>query len=177
MIRLLALLVIITFIYQDRSDSIVWHPDLELQWSNFKGNPKPSDKAVALTASGITFALSTKKTDTQLIDFTYQIQAVFYPEKSWYVNRPLSDIVLDHERLHFDITELFARKFKKQISESQFTINISAEIKDIYDSINEELDDMQRRYDLETNHSQNIKKQKEWEQLVALEIHRLSHYK
>lgn len=177
MFKILALAILSCVLYQDNNDSIAWSSELELQWSDFKGDPQPRYRAVALTASGISFGLSTKKSDTELIDFSYQVEAVFYPDKSWHVNKPLGDVVLDHERLHFDITELFARKFKQRISESEFTLDIQVEIKRIYDSINTELDEMQRRYDVETNHSQNVEKQKEWQDLIADEIDKLARYK
>ena len=176
MFKFLVLAVLSCVLYQDNNDSIVWSPNLELQWSDFKGEPRPRYREVALTASGIIFGLSTKKSDTELIDFTHQITAVFYPNISWHINKPLSDIILDHERLHFDITELLARKFKKRISEYAFTMNINVEIERIYNTINTELDEMQKRYDVETNHSQNIKQQKKWQNFITREIEKLSYY-
>ena len=176
MFKYLVLVVLSCVLYQDNNDSFVWSPNLELHWSDFKGNPQPRYREVALTASGIRFGLSTKKSDTELIDFSYQITAVFYPDKSWHINKPLSDNILDHERLHFDITELFARKFKKQISEYAFTMNINVEIERIYNTINTELDEMQKRYDVETNHSQNIEQQRKWQIHISLEIEKISYY-
>ena len=174
--KFLLLAFLSCFFYQDDDVSITWSEDLELQWSDFKAEPKPQGNAAALTASGITFGFSTTKTATELVDFTFEITAHFYPEKSWRINKPLSDIILAHERLHFDITELFARKFRQRILNSTFTMNISAEMERIHNAINTELTEMQKKYDTETNHSQIVEKQTEWQKYIALEIEKLSYY-
>jgi len=163
-------------LYQGDEVAITWQSDLELQWSDFKAEPRPQDNAAAVTASGISFGFSSTKSSTKLIDFTYEITAQFYPERSWRVNAPLSDVVLAHERLHFDITELFARKFRQGILNTEFTMNINIEIERIYNTINTELDEMQKRYDVETNHSQNIEQQREWQNRISQEIEKLSYY-
>lgn len=85
--------------------------------------------------------------------------------------------MLNHERLHFDITELYARKFRKQLQESTFTYNINDEMDKIHDVINKELGAMQKKYDNETDHSQIVEKQIEWEKYIAVELEKYAKYK
>ena len=80
------------FLFQDDEVTITWSEDLTLQWSDFKGEPKPVGDAVAITASGISFGYSTTKSTSGLVDYSFQITAHFYPEKSWRINKPLSDV-------------------------------------------------------------------------------------
>src|SRR5690606_10163074 len=51
---------------------------------------------------------------------TARIEAVFSPENSSAKAKDKKPEVLGHEQLHFDISELFARKLRKRIRESRF---------------------------------------------------------
>jgi len=164
------------FLFHDDEVTITWSEDLTLQWSDFKGDPKPVGDAVAITASGISFGYSTTKSTSGLVDYSFQITAHFYPEKSWRINKPLSDVVLAHERLHFDITELYARKFRQRVSNTKFTNDINSQMERINNAINKELGELQNKYDAETNHSQNIEKQIAWQQFIVAELNKLSNY-
>ena len=161
---------------QDEESTITWSKDLELQWSDFKGVPKPAQNDVASTASGISFGFSTTKSSSGLVDYSFEVIAHFYPEKSWRINDSLSAIVLAHERLHFDITELYARKFRQRISNFTFTNEINIEMERINNAINVELGEMQKKYDAETDHSQILEKQTEWQNFIAAELKNLSNY-
>ncbi|MCB0462477.1 MAG: DUF922 domain-containing protein [Flavobacteriaceae bacterium] len=165
----------LSLVQQDRS--MTWSDDLQLQWTDFSGKPTDGTTVVAVTASGLSFGFSTKMTETQLVDYTAFVDAHFYPDKSWYIKEKANQIILDHERLHFDITELHARKFKKRIAQTKFDLRISDQMERIHYVINDELRQMQQKYDNETNHSQNVEKQKEWQQFIKLQLDKLSYYK
>lgn len=160
---------------QDES-RISWDIDYRLEWSDFKGTPRPRNHAVAVTASGITFGYSTKMSETQLIDYNVEISADFYPDKSWCLRERVNNNILNHERLHFDITELHARKFRKRVQRTNFNMNINRQMEAIHEQINRELEAMQNKYDAETNHSQNIEKQKEWQTYIVEELNKLVYY-
>lgn len=175
--KFLILVVLSCFIFQGEEESIIWSEDLELQWSDFRGEPKPQGDTVASTASGISFGYSSAISSTGIEDFTYNITAHFYPDKSWSVKGPLKAIVLDHERLHFDITELHARKFKQRIANTKFSLNIKSELGKIHNAINVELAAMQKKYDAETSHSIIEERQLEWQSFIAKELDELANYK
>ncbi|MFK2819835.1 DUF922 domain-containing protein [Flavobacteriaceae sp. LMIT009] len=168
--------VCLSLLFVQDEPKISWDLSYRLDWSDFRGTPRPQNNAVAVTASGITFAYSTKKTDTRLIDYRVEISADFYPEKSWCVRDRVNNNILNHERLHFDITELFARKFRKRVAETRFDLGINKQIEFIHEEINKELEEMQNKYDAETDHSQIIEKQQEWQTYIVEELNKLVRY-
>jgi len=162
-------------LFQDK-DTMSWNYDYRLEWNDFKGEPKVSSNVVAVTASGITFGFSSRKSKTRLIDYNYTVKADFYPDQSWCHKARVNNNILNHERLHFDITELHARKFRQRIENARFTTNISQQMNVIHNAINTELEAMQKLYDAETNHSQNIEKQQEWQKKIVLQLSELEQY-
>lgn len=133
----------------------------ELEWSDYKG--KPDGRFAAMTQSGI-------NTDYKVDEsgFVYDIQpnAVFYPHNS-YTTRTDDFNLLQHERLHFKITRLFANRLKQslkglKLKESEFE---SIRIKLIDEWI--KTDDY---YDEQTKHSANRIEQEHWEKLINEQI-------
>ena len=143
-------------------ETISWSASRPLSWNDFRGNVPTSPRAAAITASGITYSFATSGTkDAMEVDF--KIDTFFYPTKSWYQPAVCDAIILSHEQLHFDISELFARKMKKRLEAETFTYDtVKSKVKSIYREILDELDDFQNRYDTETNFSRNLAKQEEW---------------
>ncbi|MGB5507543.1 DUF922 domain-containing protein, partial [Robiginitalea sp.] len=88
-------------------------------------------------------------------------------EKSWYHPELSNAGVLMHEQLHFDITELYARKMRKILSERTFSGNVRGDVRQIFSKINRELKAFQDRYDLETDFSRNREAQQQWNKRIA----------
>lgn len=146
-------------------EEVPWSPTSKLEWKDFKGEVPLGSKAAATTASGISYSFSTFYENGEM-KVDYQVQAFFYPTKSWYRPQICNDMTLLHEQLHFDISEVFARKMDREMSETEFTKNIKQEVRVLYKRILKELDAFQRRYDLETDFSRNIEKQKLWQKQI-----------
>ena len=159
------------------NESITWQDSYKLTWQDFKAKPKPEIDAVALTVSGLSFSYSLAQKNNG--DYTYEtfVEANFYPEKSWVKEKDSTKYILSHEQLHFDITELYARKFRKRISETEFTKNIRSELSVINDDINNELELIQDKYDTETNHSIIPEMQKKWQTLIEKELAKVLEFK
>jgi hypothetical protein len=146
--------------------AVVWEPGIRLSWADFRAAP-PADKAVAATtASGISYTFTTNG-PPGAFTLEYEVTAFFYPGKSWYHPELCNPMVLRHEQLHFDITELYARKMRKLLSGRTFSGNVRAEVRHIFSEINRELSAFQERYDLETDFSRNPEAQLQWNQRVA----------
>lgn len=154
--------------------SITWKASKPLTWADFKGKPKPNSSAVAQTVSGITFGYSIKTMDGRIVDYTATIEAHFYPHKSWYLKDKADAYILKHEQLHFDITELYARLFRKNIKSLRVNQNLKRQLDDLQKSINEAVNETQKRYDSETNHSINKEAQLAWEVRIAKELELLN---
>lgn len=97
----------------------------------------------------------------------------FKKKESW--TRTIeSDALLAHEQLHFDATELFARKLRKKLSELKDPCGKgSVKVQGIYNSNFKQLHDYQERYDMQTKHGLNAKEQAEWILKIANELKEL----
>ena len=137
-----------------------------------------SDGAVAITASGITFGYSIRQTEkNEVVSFTSEVDAHYYPEQSWYKAEQADNHILGHEQLHFDITELFARKFRYRISQLKVSNNVKGQLKKIHKDIITELSKMQNKYDNETDYSRNFESQATWETFMIAELKKFIKYK
>ena len=147
-------------------EEIPWSSNFRLQWKDFKGEIPIGAGAAATTASGISYNFSSNYENGQMV-VDYKVQSFFYPTKSWYRPQICNDVTLLHEQLHFDISEVFARKMAKEMSKTKFTKAIKQEVRAIYKRTLEELDKFQRRYDQETDFSRNIAQQKLWQKQIS----------
>ncbi len=177
MSKFIFLFLIIVGFLPIEEESILWNENHRLEWSDFKANPNFNSDAVAITASGLTFSFSARTISSKLVDFTATVEAHFYPDQSWYKKGHVNNIVLAHEQLHFNITELHARKLRKQIDVTNFSLNIKKEISKLHANINKELKAFQNKYDSESDFSRSIETQQEWQVFVKQELRKLSKYK
>ena len=177
-IKVIFLFAIVSCFTQDEKlKTISWSESKPLTWADFTDKPVLSSDAAALTASGITFGFSLGKTGNKITDFSTTVDCVFYPEKSWYKIEHGNDHILNHEQLHFNITELHARKLRQKISELKITANLRNALNALYEENSQESLLMQRKYDRETNHSINKEKQNEWNVYVAEALKNFEAYK
>ncbi|MBS9463755.1 DUF922 domain-containing protein [Flagellimonas sp. 389] len=156
---------------QQLEESVLWNPDKRLTWTDFKGKIPPAAVPAATTASGISYKYSANLIHHE-VELDFEVNAYFYPNESWYKPEVCDDIILSHEQLHFDISELFARKMRDKLQRTSFSDNVKAEIRRIYKEILKELKDFQELYDWETNFSRNTKKQLEWNNKIAKALDR-----
>lgn len=86
-----------------------WNPNSQIEWSDFNGNvPENRNFKKAVTFSKILIESDFFEGDTP----KYTIKSQFDRSKSWTVTD--SEKHLIHERLHFDITELYSRIIRKR---------------------------------------------------------------
>lgn len=177
MFRFSVLIFLLAFTTTSDEGQMAWDEDYRLQWSDFQGSPNDASDAVAITASGLSSSFSARTTATRLVDYSATITAHFYPEKSWFKPNKVDEVVLAHEQLHFDITELHARKLRRDIHAFSFSLNIKKEMGYLQDKINRELEAMQEQYDSQTNYSINVETQKKWQIYIREELNKLKNYK
>ena len=142
---------------QDANEELLnWNTGKRLVWSDYKSKPDAGSDAAASTATylGINYNITSSS-------FTYKITCSFSKNKSW--GRYKTDYILSHEQGHFDITEIFARKLNKRISEYKFDrTTYKSDLQKIYQDILDEKEGFQNQYDEETDFSRNKEKQAEW---------------
>jgi len=150
-------------------NAIRWDPEHRLRWSDFKAQPPKNTSVAAITASGIAYRFSAMESRGKM-EVDCSIDTFFYPESSWYRPDAANEIILSHEQLHFDISELFARKMRERVERYSFSSNVKTEMNRIYEQILREMRAFQKRYDEETNFSREVEKQLEWNKLIASEL-------
>ena len=165
----LFLVFLVPFTLCAQEEAIEWSSDFRLSWSQFQGAPQQRSKIAAVTASGISYEFSSTERDGYM-ELEYSVKAHFYPKQSWYHPEMANDLILSHEQLHFDISELFARKMRQRMEATRFTKKVKAEVKEIYEEIIREMRAFQSRYDQETDFSRNRAAQLEWNRAVQAEL-------
>lgn len=158
-------------------ETISWNESRKLTWTDFRDAPNRNSGAVALTASGITFGFSIQRSGGRPTSFNTTVESLFYPDKSWYLTDRASTYILGHEQLHFDITELHARKFRQQISQLKVSSSIRAELNRLHNAINRASAEMQNKYDRESNHSIVKEAQVKWQKYITIELKKLNQFK
>ncbi|WP_286813481.1 MULTISPECIES: DUF922 domain-containing protein [unclassified Maribacter] len=155
------LLIVLCIASVQGQEEVEWSPEFRFTWKDFKGKVPSGSGAAATTASGISYDFSTFYENGEMqVDFN--VYAYFYPTKSWYKPKICNEVTLLHEQLHFDITELYARKLRVKLANATFTDNVKEEVRKLYRSTIRQLNDFQNKYDAETNYSRNLPVQERW---------------
>lgn len=79
-----------------------------------------------------------------------------------------------HEQSHFDIAELFARRFRKLISDKTMDAKT---LQKFYTKVYDDYKDYQQDYETATNHGRIREKQLEYTEKINQEIEKLSNFK
>ena len=153
-------------------DVIEWSSERRLSRADFKGRvPSAAGNA---SMSRLSIDLSWGCEADELVA---SARATFDPSQSWW--RPASANVwsaerrgahrdsqlLEHEQVHFDLTEIFARRIRKRFHELKDACGEPGgadSVRDDIERINRDLQDTQRRYDRETGHGTNGVAQLRW---------------
>lgn len=150
---------------------ITWSAEEKLTWDDFRGAVDQDTRMQAHTASKLKFSWKCDKGE-----LTYTVHAKFDRTLSW-KKELQTDRLLAHEQLHFDITELYARKLKKLLAELKNPCVLpGADVKASAKNLRLEWQTKQDTYDEATNHGQDETAQAEWQQMIADELEMLEAY-
>jgi len=189
-IRLLMLLLAAASVYA--AAPIEWSKDVKLTQRDFRSKVPASAIDTAHSWVGLDVTWECREGDAQS-----HARAIFDPDQSWWrtgtssiwggINEGLSRSQLEnrrtaaerdqdllrHEQLHFDLTELSARKIRKQFEDLPRVCatpagdgRISAAVVEIEHAWTEE----QSRYDKDTDHGANRVAQRRWELRVRRQL-------
>ncbi|HEX8331911.1 MAG TPA: hypothetical protein VF622_04770 [Segetibacter sp.] len=157
-------------------DVIEWSETRKLVWADFMGSqPEDSKQNAAVTNCGFGFT-SNKVTVVNKPKMT--VTNVFNRNLSWVkpsqINRRE---LLEHEQLHFDISELYARKLRKEFLTTNLTyFNIKKKTESIFNEVHKQYIQRQQEYESQTNYSLNLQKQSEWIKIIKEELNGLKEY-
>jgi predicted secreted Zn-dependent protease len=165
------LVILPLFLSLPNEDNIIeWSPTRKLTWADFKGTPDPSSPNAALTNSSIT--LSSEYSDKKI---KYIVNCKFNKLLSW--GRVKNDYILIHEQGHFDIAEAHARLLFKKLSEYKFNSKTANEdVNRIYNETMKDHVNMQKQYDVLTNHSLDSAEQTIWNKKIVAMLDKLAEY-
>jgi len=174
---LLIFLSLFTIAIQAQSrgiDTIPWHDDLKLTWADFKGAPDNSSAYDAYTDYLITFNYSYTSLGARI---SVRLANYFDRDKSWVKKDKEKDSLLMHEKGHFAIAEIYARKARKIITDTVILqSNVTDILQGVYSRIVKECSNREAQYDDETQHSKITAKQIEWLQEIYSELDGLKAY-
>lgn len=148
-----------------QDEIIKWSKNTNVEWQDFKKEPNPNYSQAASINTGIKFSWNSKNIDGQLV-LDYEVYSYMKPSNSWVKTDKKSDYLLKHEQIHFDITELHARKLINALKSYEVQPRIRRDLKNIYQSIIRQRKEMQSQYDKETNHSIDTVAQSIWQQKI-----------
>lgn len=170
-------LVIFTFLSinlysQTKADSIVyWNKNTRLKWNDFKGK---TPESVGYESASSFIEIHAKGIWKHHIPH-YKVTVLFIKSKSW--AKDTSGPLLDHEQLHFDIGELYAREIRKSLMElKKQGDTVMKDYSQVLHAYYRGCKKYNILYDNETDHGIYNREQKEWENLVAKELTHLKKY-
>lgn len=161
---------------QEPDNKIRWD-SVPLAWEDFLGTPSNESTYHASTNSGLSYSYSLKAVGDE-IHFKFVVESFFYPELSWVKLEGINADLLGHEQLHFDITELHARKLRKVLTAFTPRMNneVKRELESVYQKIERSRRQMQQQYDKETRHGTLQEVQERWERKIENELKELESY-
>jgi hypothetical protein len=142
---------------------IRWSSKRPLLWSDFQG------QSTSLEYGATTDAFLDRKFYKKNPYITY-LKAIFDKQQSW-VRTPDS-LGLIHEQGHFDIVEMYARRFNNEFSVPYLEIKedrLDLQTKQFNELCNE-LNEVQAKYDDETKYHLNQKEQERWNKWIKKQL-------
>jgi hypothetical protein len=147
-------------------DGIVWQAERRLSWDDFQSEANPQEPLHAMTSTNIEVQANCYGNQMK-----FDVKCVFKTKDSWSKNKK-SERLLAHEQMHFDLTEVHARRLRQKLTQSAALCGSN---KDRFGKIVEgyfaDWKTEQDQYDQESNHGLNQEQQLIWENKI---VHRLA---
>jgi len=159
--------------YKLLPNEIVWDNSYHLSWNDFKGVPNFEYRSDALTSSSIYFGYRFDGHRT----YEVEVYSSFFRDKSWVKEGSPNRALLEHEQRHFDLTEIYARKLRKELIEYAYNgKSLERNYDRIFDKYFRLLEKEQAEYDHDTHHSLDRNSQRKWDNRIAKELRELEEY-
>lgn len=179
---LLALSFVFTSValFSQNSADVTYSSNGPFNWEMFKGkiNPHHLDE-MGKNTGAVTVSSLSYETVVRGKNATVTISALFHPFESWtrYPKLDNPDEALNHEKRHFDICEIYARKIRKALISTRFDRgSFNEELSYLFKKMVKEYREEQTRYDKETKHSIDKEQQKKWDAKIDSRLTELSKY-
>ena len=149
----------------------MWSPEVRIGIGDFQARPGTPDH----TAEANTGIATNSHAGTDPNTFIVEAETFFNPCKSWFRRTTSDSATLAHERLHFDITELYARRLMaRYASEIANHRQFLAKHERLYNQVWEEARRKQQAYDREVYADRS--RQQWWGTWVAEQLAKTSSF-
>lgn len=167
-------------LYAQETAGIEYSPTGNFNWSMFRGQVNPQHIAEMGTNTGaVTVSSLSYKSEIYDRIAKVRISATFNPLESWtrYPKLYHPEEALNHEKRHFDICEIYARKIRQAVSLSHFNRgNFHGQLEYLFRKLVKDYRAEQSRYDRETRHSMDAEQQKKWNAIIDSRLSSLTGY-
>ncbi|AHM61489.1 hypothetical protein D770_16175 [Flammeovirgaceae bacterium 311] len=169
-IYLLGVLLLSVHVAQAQSNKAFkrWDLRLPLQWGDFAGKPdSPDTDFAAATYAGLELDVVEV---SYIGNVTFKVRAVFDSHRSWAHPDRKDEHVLAHEQLHFDITEVYARRLERKLNTMKLKVKDKEVAKKLALQYNEAQMKEQERFDKDCVHGLDRKNQESWRNNIDREL-------
>jgi hypothetical protein len=167
------------------SAHVDWDQYVPVSWDLFQGTP-PADAHQRTEAAAIHMTISWRasysvSSSNGGSSWLGQVAAItvtntMEPGSSWVVPGKAHDNVLNHERLHFDLNEVYRRKLEclllatnscQGATQQAAVDQLNASLHQTATVVLQKVSEMQTLYDSQTSHSTNSAEQARWQGLIS----------
>lgn len=160
---------------QDNSDYLLWSSSYKLTTDDF--GIKKNDKNSGLSFAQFSMEYSVNGFDFMTKNFNQKVKNTIIKPASWIDTTQNVDLSLRYQQTLFDIAEIYARRFRKELRENRKKIAKGLTIvQEINSRISSDFAKRRLQYDSETNSGINNEKQLVWEQQIEQELLELADY-
>ena len=145
----------------DIGDTLIWSESYRLAWTDFLGPVRTSDFAAE---SNCMFNYKARpEIANGILTLYVNFDACFIKRSSWVKDGREKDSLLLHEQYHFNICEMFARKFRKKLMELELSpMKVEQAVKFLFDDVWNQYVQAQNDYDDQTRHGLVNDEQDRW---------------
>lgn len=139
----------------------------EIEWADFTDDVDLKSPWHAYTDWVTDYRFSAPDFDGGRVRVKISVR-LFLTPRSWVRPNKKSDVLLEHERGHFNIGRICAKQIENSINSSYFSLSsYQKEIDDTYWMITGKCKEFEDRYDAETRHYNDREQQAAWNKTIA----------
>lgn len=139
-----------------------WNSNRKLTWNDFQKEADASDPLHAMTSTNISVQAHCDGNEMK-----FDVKCQFAVLDSWTKNKS-SESLLQHEQLHFDITEIYARQLRQKLEQQKsLCTGDKRKFNAVVNKVFADWKKTQERYDAESKHGIDGAKQQQWTENVA----------
>ena len=151
-------------------DTVQYNPDRKLTWADFRAEPRRGSHYAAEVFTSFGYEGKSSVKDG-IITLNLTVKSYMLKNSSWARADARNAYALNHEQRHFDITKLIAERFKRKIHpDSLTTEDYNSIVQYQFIESFREMNQMQKQYDAETNHSLDQADQERWNGQIDAEL-------